>query len=59
MATWKQYLKKIYYDPASFAGPDKLYRFVRQDGKFVLSKIQKMVTTTRALQSSKTLEKVI
>ena len=36
-----QYLKKIYYDssnPASFAGPDKLYRFVRKDGKFVLSK---------------------
>jgi hypothetical protein len=41
MASWEQYLKKIYYDPsnpASFAGPDKLYRFVRKDGKFVLSK---------------------
>lgn len=36
-----KYLKKIYYDPASpasFSGPDKLYRFVRKDGKFVLSK---------------------
>jgi hypothetical protein len=41
MASWEQYLKKIYYDsanPASFAGPDKLYRFVRKDEKFVLSK---------------------
>ena len=42
MAYWEQYLKKIYYDsstnPASFAGPDKLYRFVRKDEKFVLSK---------------------
>jgi transposase InsO family protein len=41
MASWEQYLKKIYYNssnPASFAGPDKLYRFVRNDGKFVLSK---------------------
>jgi hypothetical protein len=43
--------KKIYYDssnPASVAGPDKLYRFARKDGKFVLSKykIKKMVTTT-------------
>ena len=41
MASWEQYLKTIYYDPsspASFAGPDKLFRFVRKDGKFVLSK---------------------
>jgi hypothetical protein len=41
MASWEQYLKKIYYDPsnpASFSGPDKLHRFVRKDGKFVLSK---------------------
>ena len=33
--------KEKYYDssnPASFAGPDKLYRFVIKDGKFVLSK---------------------
>jgi hypothetical protein len=31
----------FYYDPSipvSFAGPDKLYRFVRKNGKFVLSK---------------------
>jgi hypothetical protein len=34
-------LKKNYYDPsnpASFVVPDKLYRFVRKDGKIVLSK---------------------
>jgi len=41
MASWEQYLKKMYYNPSipvSFAGPDKLYRFVRKNGKFVLSK---------------------
>ncbi|CAG2208281.1 unnamed protein product [Mytilus edulis] len=41
MASWEKYLRNIYYNPAnpaSFAGPDKLYRFVRTDGKFVLSK---------------------
>lgn len=41
MDRWEQYLSSIYHDPsspASFAGPDKLYRFVRQEGKFVLSK---------------------
>ena len=40
MASWDQYLKKIYYNssnPASFAGPDKVYKFVRKDGKLVLS----------------------
>ena len=41
MTSWEQYLKKIYYDPsnpASFTGPDKLHRFVRKDGKCLLSK---------------------
>ena len=41
MAPWENYLKRIYYNPsnpASYSGPDKLYRFVRRDGKFVLSK---------------------
>ena len=41
MASWEQYSKNIYYDPsnsASFAWPDKLYRFVRKDGKFLLNK---------------------
>jgi transposase InsO family protein len=44
MASWDQYLKKIYYNssnPASFAGPDKVYKFVRKDGKFVLSLYKK------------------
>jgi len=37
MAPWEDYLKKIYYDPkhpASFAGPQKLYRVVKEDGKY-------------------------
>ena len=41
MSTWEDYLTNIYYDPsnpASFSGPDKLYRYVRKTGKYVLSK---------------------
>ncbi|VDH96281.1 Hypothetical predicted protein [Mytilus galloprovincialis] len=58
MASWEKYLRNIYYNPAnpaSFAGPDKLYRFVRTDGKFVLSKykIRKMATTTGTIQFTK------
>ena len=37
MAKWEDYLKSIYYDPAqpaSFAGPQKLYRAVQQQGKY-------------------------
>lgn len=37
MAFWKDYLRKIYYDPkhpASFAGPQKLYKVVKNEGKF-------------------------
>ena len=39
MARWEDYLKNIYYDPkhaASFAGPQKLYKVVKQEGKFVI-----------------------
>ena len=34
-------LRKIYYDPtspASFSGPDKLYVYVKKDGKYNISK---------------------
>ena len=37
MAHWEDYLKKIYYDPshpASFAGPQKLYKIVKSEGKY-------------------------
>jgi hypothetical protein len=34
----KDYKRWIFINPASFAGPDELNRFVRKDGKFVLSK---------------------
>lgn len=37
MASWEDYLRKIYYDPshpASFAGPQKLYKVVKYEGKF-------------------------
>jgi hypothetical protein len=39
MAAWEENLNDIYYDPsnpAGFAGPDKLYRYVCQAGKFVI-----------------------
>ena len=60
MASWEQYLKKIYYDssnPASFAGPDKIYRFVRKDGKFVLSKCK--IKTWLQRQESYSLQRPI
>ncbi|XP_069105140.1 uncharacterized protein [Argopecten irradians] len=41
MSSWEDYLKDIYFNPVnagSFSGPDKLYRFVRNAGKYVISK---------------------
>ena len=37
MASWEEYLKDIYFNPshpASFAGPQKLYKFVQSEGKY-------------------------
>ena len=39
--SWEDYLKDIYFNPskpASFSGPDKLYHFVKKDGKYNISK---------------------
>ncbi|KAK3084311.1 hypothetical protein FSP39_011465 [Pinctada imbricata] len=39
--SWEEYLKEIYYNPVnagSFSGPDKLYRYVKKAGKYVISK---------------------
>ena len=39
--SYQDYLKSIYYDPnhpAAYGGVEKLYRSVRKDGKFVLSR---------------------
>jgi len=36
MSEWKEYLKTIWYDPkhpGAFAGPDKLYKVVKKEGK--------------------------
>lgn len=41
MGDYKDYLSSIYFDPASpaaFSSLDKLYKFVRKDGKYVLGK---------------------
>ena len=48
--TYQDYLEKTYYDPqhpGSFGGVDKLYKAVRQEGKFVLgkAKIRKWLET--------------
>ena len=40
-ATWREYLKKIYFDasnPGSYEGVDKLYKQVKNEGKYKLSK---------------------
>jgi hypothetical protein len=39
--TYQDYLGKIYYDPqhpGSLGGVDKLYKAIRQEGKYVLGK---------------------
>ena len=41
MGDYKDYLSSVYFDPASpaaFSSVDKLYRFVRKDGRYVLGK---------------------
>lgn len=41
MSRWEAYLKEIYYNPsnpASFSGPDKLFRYVKNDGKYDITK---------------------
>ena len=40
MTDWKSYLSLIYFDPkspASYAGPEKLYKFVKSQGKVKIS----------------------
>ena len=39
--SWEDYLENVYYNTAhagSFSGPDKLYRYVKKAGKYVISK---------------------
>ena len=39
--TWREYLKKMYFNPAnpgSYEGVNKLYKQVKKEGKFNLSK---------------------
>ena len=41
MTDWKEYLATIYFDvkhPASYAGPDKLYKIVKKEGKHKIGK---------------------
>ena len=41
MSDWKSYLSVIYFDPkspASYAGPEKLYNFVKSEGKFTIGR---------------------
>ena len=66
----KNYLEEIYFDPqfsGSFVGPDKLYRFVKKDGKFSISRTnirkwiqsQEIYTTTRLVKQKINRRKVI
>ena len=43
MNDWEKYLEKIYFDPthpASFEGPDRLYKTVKKEGKFNITHAQ-------------------
>ncbi|MCG8048323.1 MAG: hypothetical protein N0E59_23375 [Candidatus Thiodiazotropha taylori] len=53
MTLWENYLTEIYYDPkhpGSFAGPQKLYRVVKNEGKFNIGmyKIRKFLHNQEA-----------
>jgi len=40
-SNYQEYFKRIWYDhkhPASYAGPDKLYRLVKKEGKFKIGR---------------------
>lgn len=59
---WDDYLKDIYYDPAnagSFSGPDKLYRYVQKEGKYVISKykIRKWLQSQEAYSLQRSLRR--
>ena len=52
-ATWREYLKKIYFNPnnpGSFESVDKLYKQVKKEGKFQLShsKIKKWLQNQKS-----------
>ena len=41
MTDWKQYLSSLYFNPkspASYLGPEKLYQFVKSEGKFKIGR---------------------
>ena len=43
MSNWEKYLKSIFFDPshpASFGGPDRLYKIVKKEGKYTISHSQ-------------------
>lgn len=53
MPGWENYLKSIYYDPAhpaSFAGPQKLYKVVKQEGEYDIGmyRIRKFLSNQEA-----------
>ena len=57
-ATWRRYLKKIYFNPnnpGSFEGVDKLYKQVKKEGKFQLShsKIKKWLQNKKSYSLNK------
>ena len=40
MSNWEKYLEKIYFNPshpASYEGPVRLYKYVKQEGKYKIS----------------------
>lgn len=43
MAKYTDYLRKLYYtpgNPGAFAGPEKLYQAVKQDGKYKIGRMR-------------------
>ena len=62
MADWKKYLKDIYFNPTNpgaFAGPEKLYRIVKQENAYKISrsKIKQWLQDQDAFSLSKPIKR--
>lgn len=60
--SWEDYLEELYYNPeiaGSCSGPDKFFRYVRKDGKYVIGKykIRKWLQKQEAYSLQKTVMK--
>ena len=64
MSNWEKYLEKIYFNPshpASYKGPVRLYKYVKQEGKYKIShnQIKKWIQKQESYSRNKGVKKKI